>query len=665
VVNRADAAVRVLVVDDDALEGQLAQGILGPRSEMEVVHAASLDEARARLLHESFDIIVRDETRLRSVLDAIFAYVGLFSLDGVVVDVNRVPLVASGLGRDAVVGHRFVDLPWFAHSATERARIADALARAASGEKTRLETTIVRAGGGGGLMCVDAAFAPLRDVHGAITHVVGTGVDMTARREAQQALVRSESRLAEAQRVAHVGSWEWDVASNCVSWSDELHRIYGITRAEFNGTYEAFLGRLHPDDVDHTRAVVQQALQNITPFIYDHRILRPDGSARMLHTRGDVIADADGTPVRMVGSCWDVTERWQATQRLEQSVSLLRSTLEATADGILVVGTPGKVTALNQRLRALWRLPDEVAEGSAIQDILALVRDQLAEPEQFLRTVTELYSQPELESLDILRFADGRVFERYSRPQRTGNEIVGRVCSFRDVTQRERTQARLRASTDQLRALAARLDAVREEERRQMAREIHDQIGQGLTALKLELASLRAELPRTEGDVTRRAQAMDGLIDETLDTARRLSMALRPPILDDLGLAAAIEWQARELEARSGLRVEVEAALGDDRVAGPAGLVLFRIAQEALTNVVRHAGARHVRIHLGALSEAWVLTVTDDGRGITAEEQARPTSLGLLGMHERALVLGGTVTITAAPGAGTTVTARLPRPRSS
>jgi signal transduction histidine kinase len=294
------------------------------------------------------------------------------------------------------------------------------------------------------------------------------------------------------------------------------------------------------------------------------------------------------------------------------------------------------------------------------------VQDQLEDPAQFLANVKALYGQADLERLEILRFKDGRVYERYSRPQRDGATIVGRVCSFRDITQRERLlrsaeEARVAAESaaGQLRALAARLDAVREEERRLMAREIHDQVGQALTALKLELASLRSRLPAgTDGEVGARAEAMDRLLDETLDTTRRLSTELRPPILDDLGLGAAIEWQVRDFEARTGVRATTEVPA--ERIGAREGLALFRIVQEALTNVVRHAGARSVRVRLAIGPDALVLTIADDGRGITTLEQARPTALGLVGMRERALVLGGEVTISGAPGVGTTVTARLP-----
>jgi PAS domain S-box-containing protein len=639
-----------------------------------VIHNSSALRLLIGADQESFDIVLADQTRLRGLLDAIFMFVGLFSLDGVVVDVNRTPLHVGKLRREEIVGQRFIDLPWFAHSIAERARMANALERAARGEKLRFETTILR--GDGQIRYIDAAFSPLLDSNGAVTHIVGIGLDHTARKHAQEALARSEARLAEAQRVAHVGSWEWQVATNVVIWSDELYRIYAVTREEWDGSYEGFLARVHPDDLDHTRAVVTHALQNVTPFIYDHRIIRPDGRIRMLHTRGDVVTDGQGKAERLVGCCWDVTDRWIATRQLENTVSLLRSTLEATADGILLVDTRGEVRALNQRLRALWRLSDEVTEGMKLTRLLDMVQDQLDDPVCFLEKTSELYADEQLERLDVLRFKDGRVFERYSRPQWQASRIAGRVCSFRDITHREQAQEQLRTSADQLRALAARLDAIREEERRNMAREIHDQIGQALTAMKLDLASLRANLPAgtDRPAVERRVAEMDRLLEQTLETTRRLSAELRPAMLEDLGLAAAIDWQARELHARTGIRCTVQL---DDRLDGaghasetadlgrlvdPAtALVLFRIVQEALTNVVRHAGAQNVAIRLAAEPEALVLTIRDDGRGITVEEQRRPSALGLLGMRERALVLGGEVTIEGVPGAGTTVTVRLPR----
>jgi PAS domain S-box-containing protein len=783
-VRQEGAAVRVLIVDNDGLGHSNLDGLFDPARETELVQAGSISEARELLRSDGVDLIVFDQSRIRSVLDSLFAFVGLFSLGGVVLDANEAPLTASTLPRDQVVGHRMVDLPWFAHSASERSRISDAIAAAGRGERVRLETQI-RSTSDGKLICIDAAFAPLRDGRGNITHVVGSGVDISARKRAEALLAASQSRLEEAQRVAHVGSWEWRVADNRVRWSDELYRIYGLTPAEFVPTYEGFLSRVYPDDLEHTTAVIRQAVENVTPFVYDHRVRRPDGGVRMLHTRGEVIGDETGRAARLVGSCWDVTDRWEAMQKLESTVAALRATLEATADGILVGDPEGRVAMLNQRMLALWRLPSDVAAGADIGKLAENVRDQLVDPTGFMARVSELYGNADTEGFDLLRFADGRVYERYSVPQRVGETVAGRVCSFRDVTQRQRlleeaeaarvtaeaarrdyetflerisdgyvaldrswryvyvnscagrllgrearslvgkhiwtefpegrgqkfqrayedalreqrpiqirehyppwnrwfenriypspdgvsilftdvtaevkAQEELKASTEQLRALAARLDAIREEERQVIAREIHDQIGQVLTAIKLDFGWLRGQLPAEAApEVRKRAAATDLLLDQALDTARRVSTSLRPAMLDDLGLPAAVAWYAGDFEQRTGVACEVDMPADDGHISPAVGLCLFRIVQEALTNVARHAQARRVRISMATGPDAVTLTVADDGRGVTADELARPTSLGIVGMRERALVVGGEVAITGSPGCGTTLTVRVP-----
>jgi PAS domain S-box-containing protein len=480
-----------------------------------------------------------EQARLRGILDALFAFVGLFSLEGIVVETNEAPLLPAGLARGDVVGHRFVDLPWFAHSALERQRVSQALARAAAGESSRFETSVVSPRGG--VAYIDAAFAPFRAADGAISHVVGTGVDITSRRNVENDLGRSRERLAEAQRLAHLGSWEWNVVRNQVTWSDELFNIYGVDPEAHVPSYESFLASVHPDDREQSGTVLRLAMQNLSRFAYDHRIVRLDGSVRMLHTRGEVVGSDDGRPLRLIGSCWDITDRWEAMRSAE--------TARAAAE----------------------------------------------------------------------------------------------------------------AAAEQLRALGTRLAEIREEERRVMARELHDQVGQALTALKLDLARLHGGRdPGASGQTHGRVLAMDALIDQTLDTTRRISATLRPPLLDDLGLAATIRWQASEFTQRTG--VPCETRLLDD--AAPllpsVALALYRILQEALTNVARHAAAGRVLIELALEGSAATLVVTDDGRGFAPAEIARSTAFGLAGMRERALAFGGEVTITSGPGAGTTVRARVP-----
>ncbi len=203
------------------------------------------------------------------------------------------------------------------------------------------------------------------------------------------------------------------------------------------------MSRIHPDDRDRVRAALFDTVRQAQPFEFDHRIVRPDGEIRVLHNAGAVVRDESGAAVRVVGSCWDVTVSHETTERLRRSLSLLEATLDATADGILVVDLQGRVVAHNRRFLELWRLPPALAERGDDRAMVSSVSDQLEDPHAFETRVRDLYSRPEQEGFDVLRFKDGRAFERHSTPQFVGPDIVGRVWTFRDVTERERM---LRAS---------------------------------------------------------------------------------------------------------------------------------------------------------------------------------------------------------------------------
>ena len=283
----------------------------------------------------------------------------------------------------------------------------------------------------------DVQVEPLRDDSGAIIGCVGAAINVTDRRNTLDRLARSEARLAEAQRLAHVGSFEWSVDDDLVTWSDELRCIYGIKPGDAGGTLDAFLSRVHDDDENDVRSVMLDACHHPKAFSYEHRIVRPDGEIRWLHTAGDVVCNGTGTAHRVVGSCWDITTQHQTMDELKQSVSLLQATLDSTADGILVVDREGHLATYNQRFLTLWRIPQSLAARRDDHALLSLVANQLEEPQVFLEGVRDLYAARDQKSLDVLRFTDGRVFERYSMPQLVNGEIVGRVWSFRDITQRE------------------------------------------------------------------------------------------------------------------------------------------------------------------------------------------------------------------------------------
>src|SRR5579872_143007 len=228
-----------------------------------------------------------------------------------------------------------------------------------------------------------------------------------------------------------------------------------------------------------------------------------------------------------------------------------------------------------------------------------------------------------------------------------------------EIEDRKKAEDALQHSLEELRALASHLQSVREEERRRVAREIHDELGQALTGIMLESASLIRELPKDAKQQSTRAELIMKLADETIQTVRRISTELRPGILDDLGLMAAVEWAAEEFQSRTGTNCRLDLPEDDIVIDRERATALFRILQETLTNVARHANATQVNVRLAKEKGSLLLEVHDNGKGISKEQLSAGRSLGILGMRERAVLLGGGLAISGAPGQGTTIKVRI------
>jgi len=357
--------------------------------------------------------------------------------------------------------------------------------------------------------------------------------DITDRRLAEQALGEQRALLAEAQKVAGVGSWEWDPESGRVAWSDELYRIYGVARESFQPSFENYLERVHPEDRQNSGAMMARALMDGRGFSMQERIVRPGGEVRYLRSQGEVARNERGKPIKVFGACLDVTEQRHSERALRQ----------------------------------------------AAQDLHGLTR---------------------------------------------------------------------------------RLVQAEEAERRRIAGELHDRVGQQLSALNinLDLISRDASLaPATR----KRLEDSIGLVDGTLQSIESVMAELRPPLLDEYGLGAALGWHAEEFSRRTGIEVSVEDAAHEAarELRVEAALALFRIAQEALNNVLKHARARHVTIEISRVENQVMLAVRDDGQGFDAS-RARRGRWGMTTMRERAEAAGGSLKVETAPGQGTRVVATLP-----
>ena len=246
-----------------------------------------------------------------------------------------------------------------------------------------------------------------------------------------------------------------------------------------------------------------------------------------------------------------------------------------------------------------------------------------------------------------------------------GTTLLSTIAQGQDITERKRAEEALKESCDQIRNLTRHLETVREEERTSIAREIHDELGQALTALSMDSDWLEGRIPKDKKEMLERVTAMSKMIDLTMEMVKRISSELRPGILDDFGIGPAIEWQAQEFQNRTGIGCEVRIEPEEMVLDKDLSTTIFRIFQEAMTNVARHAKATRVKIIFEQEETQLILVVKDNGKGITQEQISDPKSYGLLGVRERAYIYGGKVTINGVKGEGTTVTVRIPRSKNT
>jgi PAS domain S-box-containing protein len=363
---------------------------------------------------------------------------------------------------------------------------------------------------------------------------------------------------------------------------------------------------------------------------------------------------------RFADLAWDIAERKRAESALRLSEERLRVGLNTAS-----------IAVFNQDLdlRYTWVLQPQL--GYTAEQITGHTDGELL-PAEAARQVTEVKRRVLKgglrEHAEVPVHVGGRTFiyDLVAEPLRDASgAIVGITGASLDITERKQAEEELRASREQMRALAARTQAAREEERTAVAREIHDVLAQELTRLKIDLAWLAGRLAkpgksRSRDALVPRVAEMTGMADRAIHCVQGIATGLRPAVLDSLGLCAAIEWQARDFQDHARIPCEADVPAEELPVGRAAATAAFRILQESLTNVQRHARATRVSVRLRQDDRDLVLSVQDDGCGIAAGTLASPLSIGLAGMRERALLLGGQCDIRSQPGSGTCITVRLP-----
>jgi diguanylate cyclase (GGDEF)-like protein/PAS domain S-box-containing protein len=267
--------------------------------------------------------------------------------------------------------------------------------------------------------------------------------DLTDRRRSEAALRASHVLLATTERIAHVGGWQWDLVRDTLTWSDETCRMYGREPDACVPSAADFIAAIDHRDRERVVQAIAESKKDGAPYEGEFRIVRPDGSERVVHVRAEVAVDGAGTPVRIVGTNHDVTEQKAVERELRFANALSKAQLESSPDGILVVGADRRIMSYNQKFIELWRLSDDVVQSRSDGRAVDSVLHQLKSPSAFLARLEELYARPLQSSHEEIELEDGRVFERHSSPLHIADDASGRIFFFRDITARKRVEGQI------------------------------------------------------------------------------------------------------------------------------------------------------------------------------------------------------------------------------
>ena len=536
---------------------------------------------------------------------------------------------------------------------------------------------------------------PLFDEAGHVVGLFGISRDITDRKHAEAQLRESEERFNQAIQLAKLGIFDHDHRTETLYWSPTLREICGLSTDE-PASLDGYIQLIHPDDRDAIVAAVRRAHDPAGDGLYrvEHRLLRRNGTVRWVSLQSRTYFEGEGparTPVRTVGAMVDMTERKQAeevlsrlnetleeriadrTQALQVSERFRKEILDSLSSYVAVLDPHGVIIDVNR----VWEQaeakldPDgryRLGVGTNYLQVCRRAMDKSREAKQVLDGISDVLSKRRT-FFETQYFCVAPGVSRWFAMRVTPLSGLdgGAVVVHEDITQRKQTEEEVRASYRRLQVLSREVQMATERERSRLSRELHDEFGQLLSALKFDLGRLPGDLRKRSASSRSALQTKlvraSLVVDRLFSSLRELLRGLRPAVLEELGLVPALETLVSDFEERWGLCCEL---VVDDQDVGltltpEAEGALYRIAQELLTNVWRHAAAKHVTVRLHDEDGGICLTVKDDGRGMSKSQRMGKNQYGLRGVRERVELLGGYVQIRSGPSRGSTVSITVPR----
>lgn len=495
----------------------------------------------------------------------------------------------------------------------------------------------------------EAVLTPMELVgHMPMVHIVWR--DITKTHAAVAELRASQERLQMALVASGSGIWDWEMADDMMHWDARAQAVFGRPYSPAPVPFEELRAAVHPDDLPAVAAGLQRAFEEGVPYSLEHRIRWPDGRVRYVAAVGQVVFEADGKPQRFVGLMYDVTPRHEAENALRREKEFTESLLENTVDGILALDRDAHITAWNAEMARYFGQEAATVLGRRVFEVLPFLdeesHDSVARAlagERVVRLGQPFQQRP------------GH-YDSFLLPLREAADAppTGVLVIIRDVTERNRlaeeaTRLRLRQQQEVLAAILT----TQETERKRIAEAIHNGLGQLLYATKLSLEGPRNKESAAPHDALK-------LLNEAIRTTRTISFELTPGILEDFGLRTALEELVKRV-ARAHLPVRLHLLNLDERLAPQVEIAVYRVVQELLNNVMKHACATEVVVHVAHENHRLDVSVEDNGNGFDPAALATQplAGIGLPGVRNRVALLGGELSISSRLGQGTIVSFEL------
>jgi PAS domain S-box-containing protein len=591
--------------------------------------------------------IFESEEKYRTIIEQ--AADGIFIADEYtcLIDVNSAGCRMSGYTKAELQQLKFIDVIPAEDIVTNPLRIT----KMEKGQSVTNERRLIRKDGS--IIDVDISAQKLQD--GRYQLFVR---DITERKKVEEILAESERILKETQVIANLGTYTLDIATGKWTGTALLDQILGID-ADFEKTFEGGQMIIHPD----WRKIMADYFAELVAgrksrFDIEYKIIRPnDNEERWIHGIGNLKYDDTFQPVTLLATIQDIHESKLAADELLQSEKKYRLLFYNNPSPMWMSDWPGmNIIDVNEAAIKHY--------GYSRQEFLKLnLRD--LRPAEDLPYFNEVIKNTDLSVTNKRQWRHKKKDGTIMQVEVTSHEIMYEgqqvwLSSPHDVTDKNMAEERLQKSYQDIRQLASNLQSIREDERTNIAREIHDELGQQLTGLKMDIHWLSRKINSADEDITKKMKQSLELINATIASVRKIATDLRPSILDDLGLIAALEWQGEEFEKRSGTRVQFNNKAGAVSLKPEAITAVFRIYQELLTNVARHANATLVSVIVQKEDNRLFFSLTDNGTGFNLETINKKKTLGLLGIKERTLLLGGTYEFKSNQGEGSETIISIP-----